>query len=73
MFVKHSLEGKVTLFIVYVDDNVITIDDHNQIDHLKSFLAREFEVKNVGQLKYFLGMEVAQTKHGIYMSQRKYT
>lgn len=73
MFVKHSLEGKITLFIVYVDDIVITGDDHNQIDHLKSFLVREFEVKNLGQLKYFLGMEVARTKHGIYMSQRKYT
>lgn len=73
MFVKHSLEGKVTLFIIYVDDTVITGDDHNQINHLKSFLAREFEVKNLGQLKCFLGMEVARTKHGIYMSQRKYT
>ena len=64
MFVKHSLEGKVTLFIVYVDDIVITGDDHNQIDHLKSFLERELEVKNLGQLKYFLGMEMAQQSMG---------
>jgi len=40
---------------------------------LKNFLAREFEVKNFGQLKYFLGMEVDRTKHRIYMSPRKYT
>lgn len=56
-----------------MDDIVITGDDHNQIDRLKNFLAREFEVKNLGQLKYFLGVEAARTKHGIYMSQRKYT
>lgn len=73
MFIKHSLEGKVTLFIVYVDDIVITGDDHDQIEHLKNFLAREFEVKDLGQLKYFLGMKITRTKNGIYVSQRKYT
>lgn len=59
MFVKHSMEGKVALFIVYVDDIVITGNDYDQIDHLKGLLATEFEVKDLGQLKYFLGMEVA--------------
>jgi hypothetical protein len=39
MFVKHSLEGKVTLFIV--GHIVITGDDYEQITHLKKFLARE--------------------------------
>lgn len=73
MFVKHSMEGKVALFIVYVDDIVITGNDYDQIDHLKGLLAKEFEVKDLGQLKYFLGMEVARTKDGIYVSQRKYT
>ena len=73
VFVKHSSEGKVALFIVYVDDIVITGDDHDQIRHLKRLLAKEFEVKDLAQLKYFLGMEVARTKNGIYVSQRKYT
>ncbi|XP_020218570.1 uncharacterized protein LOC109801843 [Cajanus cajan] len=73
MFVKHSVEGKVALFIVYVDDIVITGNDYDQIKHLKGILAKEFEVKDLGQLKYFLGMEIARTKNGIYVSQRKYT
>lgn len=73
MFAKHSMDGKIALFIVYVDDIVITGDDYDQIKHLKSLLANEFEVKDLGQLKYFLGMEIARTKNGIYVSQRKYT
>ncbi|XP_027362467.1 uncharacterized protein LOC113870067 [Abrus precatorius] len=73
MFAKHSVDGKIALFIVYVDDIIITGDDYDQIKHLKSLLAKEFEVKDLGQLKYFLGMKIAQTKNGISISQWKYT
>lgn len=73
MFVKHSLEGEVTLFIVYVNDIVITRDDHEKIKHLKELLAWEFEVKDLGKLKYFLDMEVAHTKEVTYAPQKKYT
>lgn len=61
------------MFIVNVDDIVITGNDYDQIDHLKGLLAMEFEVKDLGQLKYFLGMKVTRTKNDIYVSQRKYT
>ncbi|RDX95179.1 hypothetical protein CR513_22328, partial [Mucuna pruriens] len=40
MFVKHSLEGKVTLFIVYVDDIIITRNDHGQIKHFEGTLSQ---------------------------------
>ena len=36
-------------------------------------MAKEFEVKDLGTLKYFLGMEIARSKKGISVSQRKYT
>lgn len=39
---------------------------------LRGALAEEFEVKDLGELKYFLGMLVAKTKSGIVVSQRNY-
>ncbi|XP_019056176.1 PREDICTED: uncharacterized protein LOC109115946 [Nelumbo nucifera] len=57
---------------VYVDDIVIARDDISRIAELKSFLATKFEIKDLGNLRYFLGVEVARSKRGIYISQRKY-
>ncbi|RVW35033.1 Retrovirus-related Pol polyprotein from transposon TNT 1-94 [Vitis vinifera] len=72
LFMKHSKEGEMTMFIVYVDDIIITGDDEEGIGNLKKLLAREFEIKDLGQLRYFLGMEVGRTKEGIVVTQRKY-
>ena len=40
---------------------------------LQQYLASEFEMKQLGNLKYFLGIKVARSKHGIFLCQRKYT
>ncbi|XP_028096256.1 uncharacterized protein LOC114296180 [Camellia sinensis] len=47
-------------------------DDNEEILRLKKYLAIEFEIKNLGNLKYFLGIEVARSKDGIFNCQRKY-
>lgn len=72
MFYKHSSERRVAILIVYVDDIILTGDDVFELDRLKKALAREFEIKDLGPLKYFLGMEFARSKKGIFISQRKY-
>ncbi|XP_060964985.1 retrovirus-related Pol polyprotein from transposon RE2 [Cannabis sativa] len=72
MFYKHSEEGKVAILIVYVDDIVITGDDIDEQERLKRRFGEEFEIKDLGPLKYFLGMEFARSKEGIFVSQRKY-
>ena len=71
LFPKHK-QGKVIALIIYVDDMIITGDDLEEIARLQKQLAYEFEMKNLGGLKYFLGIEVARLKRGIFLSQRKY-
>ena len=44
----------------------------NEIARLKSFLNKQFKIKDLGELKYFIEIEVARTKRGIFLSQRKY-
>ncbi|RVW74059.1 Retrovirus-related Pol polyprotein from transposon TNT 1-94 [Vitis vinifera] len=72
LFVKHFPEGKLAIIIVYVDDIILTGDHEEKIDLLKKLLTKEFEIKDLGTLKYFLGMEIARSKKAIAVSQRKY-
>ena len=71
MFYKHSSERRVTILIVYVDDIILTKDDVVELDRLKKALACEFEIKDLGPLKYFLGMEFARSKKGIFFLSKK--
>ena len=55
LFYHHSLSRGVVLLLVYVDD-IITGDDNLVIAELASYLASEFAIKHLGQLRYFLGI-----------------
>ena len=57
MFVKCSPEGRQVIWIVYVDDIILTNDYLEEIARVKQFLAQEFEIKDLGQLYYFLRIE----------------
>ena len=60
VFYRHN-RGLKTILVVYVDDMIITGDDCLEISRLKQNLSKEFEVKDLGQLKYFLGIEIARS------------
>ena len=55
-----------------MNDIVITGSDSKDISSFKSFLHSQFQTKDLGMLKYFLGVEVMRSKQGILLSQRKY-
>lgn len=71
LFLKKQ-HGKITTLIVYVDDMVVTGNDPKERKAMQNYLSREFEMKDLGPLKYFLRIEVSRSSEGIFLSQRKY-
>ena len=72
LFIKHSTTGGVTALLVYVDDIIVTGNDEREKHDVKQRLAKEFEIKELGKMKYFLSIEVAYSTQGIFISQQKY-
>ncbi|GJZ79051.1 ribonuclease H-like domain-containing protein [Tanacetum coccineum] len=58
--------------LVYVDDIVVTGNDLTEIEKFKQFRSSKFMIKDLGKLKYFLGIEVLEYQSGICLTQRKY-
>ncbi|KAL0358150.1 UNVERIFIED_CONTAM: Retrovirus-related Pol polyprotein from transposon RE2 [Sesamum calycinum] len=71
VFVQTTTSGMVVL-AVYVDDILITGSEIVGIEEAKTYLQKHFVTKDLGRPRYFLGIEIAHSKHGISLSQRKY-
>ncbi|KAL9237818.1 hypothetical protein vseg_012322 [Gypsophila vaccaria] len=69
-FRKNNIEIHI---LIYVDDLVIVGYDSQAITAFKSYLSKCFYMKDLGKLKYFLGLEVAHSSKGLFLCQRKYT
>ena len=71
LFIRHGSDGPVCI-LLYVDDLVITGPGLPEINGVKSQLSDAFEMKDLGDLHYFLGIEVIRTPDGILLSQQHY-
>ena len=72
LFIKHSDSGRVTTLVVYVNDIIVTGNDVKERRTLRQCVIEEFEIEELRRLKYFLGIEVAHSQQGIFISRQKY-
>ncbi|KAF5459770.1 hypothetical protein F2P56_019690 [Juglans regia] len=71
LFTFHKIS--LCIFVlVYVDDMVITSSSSDAVDTLVNALGQAFPVTDLGQLSYFLGLELKYMPDGVLMSQTKY-
>ncbi len=71
LYVKKTNHG-IVIIVIYVDDLIITRNNDVDIFDLKKLLKQKFEMKDLGKLRYFLGIEVIQSPKGIWLLQRQY-
>ena len=71
LFINCSEKSFITL-LVYVDDIILTGNDKEEIARIKQALNQTFKIKDIGDLRYFLGLEVASSNKRIMVNQMKY-
>lgn len=70
LFFKNSPTGML-MILIYVDDILVTGDNNNEVLNIIDMLKIKFKLKHLGEVKYFLGIEV-QTTNGFLLNQQKY-
>jgi len=73
LFLKHVDTSTAAILVYVVDDIVLIGNNYEEITHITMLLDQHFKIKNLGDLIYFLGFEVARSRTGIHLCQRKYT
>ena len=71
LYVRNRQRGPLFI-ILYVDDLVIGGENLKDIEQVKTQLSGKFEMKDMNELHYFLGMKVIWTPNGILLTQRHY-
>ena len=72
LFLKHSSTGKILILCLYVDDLIFTGNDESLSISFKHYMMQEFEMSDLGKMRYFLGLEILQQDNGIFLCQQKY-
>ena len=67
---KRLESGKLVVISLYVDDLMITGEDSSIVQEFTMEMMKEFDMSDLGEMKYFLGLEITQTSEGIFLSQK---
>jgi hypothetical protein len=71
LYIKVS-QGNILLIEVYVDDIIFCSDDDMLSHKFVKDMKNEFEMSLLGELSFFLGLQIHQSNQGIFISQTKY-
>lgn len=71
LYIKEN-KGMILIVVLYVDDLLFLGSNEEIVNNFKKEMKEEFEMTDLGLLRYFLGIEVQQLEHGIFISQSKY-
>jgi hypothetical protein len=71
LYIKVS-QGNILLIEVYVDDIIFGSDDDRLSQKFAKDMQNEFEMSLLGELSFFLGLQIHQRNQGIFISQTKY-
>lgn len=63
---------ELQVVLIYVNDIIITGDNDYEFNILKHSLQHKFAIKDLGVLKYFLGIQIETSTKGLFLNQRKH-
>ncbi|KAJ9565578.1 hypothetical protein OSB04_001544 [Centaurea solstitialis] len=72
LFLKSDKEGNILIVSLYVDDMIVTGSKESMMEEFKQSMKSEFDMSDLGMMRYFLGVEIIQNDAGIFMCQRRY-
>jgi hypothetical protein len=71
LYLKKTNHG-IVIIVIYLDDLIVTRDGDADIFDLEKLLKQNFETKDLGELLYFLSIEVIQSPKGIWLLKKQY-
>ena len=71
LFYFHSVYD-IIILLIYVDDILITSSNPPHVHHIISQLSSHFALQDLGDISYFLGIEVTRLPHVLHLNQQRY-
>lgn len=71
LYIKMD-KDKLLITLVFVDDLIFASNNDEMSHEFAQNMSKEFEMSMIGELSYFLGLQVSQTTAGMFISQTKY-
>ena len=71
LYVKHE-SNDILIVSLYVDDLLLTGNDAKLVEEFKQEMMKVFEMTDLGLMTFFLGMEIKQAEHEVFICQKKY-